>query len=85
MLPTETLEALLREAFPDAELRVQDLTGTRDHYELDIASDRFQGLAAVARHRLVYGTLREHMKEDIHALALRTYTLAEWQKRGSGS
>ncbi|QNM98310.1 BolA family protein [Chitinimonas koreensis] len=40
------------------------------HYRLRIVSERFTGLAAVARHRLVYGLLGEMMRRDIHALAI---------------
>jgi BolA protein len=48
------------------------------HYRLTIVSRRFEGLNAVARHRLVYETLGELMQKGIHALAISAYTPEEF-------
>lgn len=40
------------------------------HYRLTIVSSRFAGLGTVARHRLIYETLGDLMKREIHALAI---------------
>jgi BolA protein len=44
------------------------------HYRLTIVSPRFAGLGTVARHRLIYETLGDLMKRDIHALAIEART-----------
>jgi len=44
--------------------------GGASHFRVRIVSEAFQGLAPVARHRLVYGAVGELLKSDIHALAL---------------
>lgn len=44
------------------------------HYRLTIVSERFAGLSAVARHRLVYQALGEMMRTQIHALAIDART-----------
>lgn len=48
------------------------------HYRLTVVSSRFQGLNAVARHRLVYETLGDLMQKGIHALAIGAYTPEEF-------
>jgi BolA protein len=48
------------------------------HFRATIVSDRFAGLSRVVRQRLVYQVLAAEMKSEIHALALRTFTPAEW-------
>jgi BolA protein len=48
------------------------------HFRATIVSERFAGLSRVARQRLVYEVLAAEMKREIHALALRTLTPAEW-------
>jgi BolA family transcriptional regulator, general stress-responsive regulator len=48
------------------------------HFRATIVSHRFEGLSRIARQRLVYGVLAAEMKSEIHALALRTLTPAEW-------
>lgn len=52
--------------------------GAGGHYSLLIVSERFAGLNAVARHRLVYEALGDLMQKGIHALAIRAYTTDEF-------
>lgn len=49
----------------------------RGHFALDIVADQFEGVASLARHRLVYQALGEMMQSDIHALSIRARTTAE--------
>lgn len=71
MLQTE-LEARLREAFPDAQIAVEDLAGDGDHYRARIVSTAFKGLPRVRQHQLVYDALGGRMGNELHALALQT-------------
>ena len=66
------IEQRLLQDFPDAELQVVDLTGTGDHWRIDIKSARFKNLNPIAQHRLVYQALDEFMPGAIHALQLNT-------------
>jgi BolA family transcriptional regulator, general stress-responsive regulator len=47
------------------------------HYRLLLVSPRFNGLATMARHRLVYDALREFMGGKIHALSITARTPTE--------
>ena len=66
------IEADLREAFPDAEIQIQDLAGDGDHYRARIVSTAFAGLPRVRQHQLVYAALKGKMGGVLHALALET-------------
>ncbi|HEY3798791.1 MAG TPA: BolA family transcriptional regulator [Caulobacteraceae bacterium] len=66
------LEAELREAFPGAEIAVEDLAGDGDHYRARIVSPRFAGLPRVRQHQLVYAALKGKVGGELHALALET-------------
>jgi stress-induced morphogen len=70
----ETLEHLLRQAFPEAsELQVVDRTGGGDHFQVTVESARFQGLSLVDQHRLVYAALDEPLRDGtIHELRIKT-------------
>jgi stress-induced morphogen len=70
----ESLRVLLAEAFPDAsELDVEDRTGTGDHFQVTVASSRFDGLSLVEQHRLVYDALAAPLADGtIHELRIRT-------------
>ncbi|HXH88221.1 MAG TPA: BolA/IbaG family iron-sulfur metabolism protein [Gaiellaceae bacterium] len=74
MTGSDTLEALLRDAFPGAsELAVEDRTGGGDHFQVIVTSDRFDGLSLVEQHRLVYDALAVPLADgSIHELRIRT-------------
>ncbi len=71
-MPIAELERSLREAFPDAEIQVDDLAGDGDHYKARIVSPAFAGLNRVRQHQLVYSALKGRMGGELHALALET-------------
>ena len=66
------IEALIREAFPDAQVTVTDLAGDGDHYGARIVSKAFAGKSRVQQHQLVYAALKGKMGGELHALALET-------------
>jgi Stress-induced morphogen (activity unknown) len=68
------LEANLREAFPDAQIAIDDLAGDGDHYRARIVSTAFAGLSRVKQHQLVYAALKGKVGGELHALALETST-----------
>ena len=41
-------------------------------------SPEFDGLSGIQRHQLVYAALGDRMREEIHALSMKTLTPAEW-------
>jgi stress-induced morphogen len=69
-----TLESLLAQAFPDAvELAVEDRTGGGDHWQVTIASARFDGLSRIEQHKLVYAALEQPLRDGtIHELRIKT-------------
>jgi BolA protein len=85
------MRGLLEAAFAPTALEVVDDShrhvghaGARDgrgHFIVDIVSERFAGLAPLARHRAVYAALGGMMSSDIHALSIRAATPAERETR----
>jgi BolA family transcriptional regulator, general stress-responsive regulator len=51
------------------------------HFKVVIVTDLFDGKRKVARHQQVYGLLAAQLEGPVHALALHTYTPAEWAER----
>lgn len=51
------------------------------HYRLHLVSDRFTGLSRLARHRLVYDSLRNMMPSEIHALTIIAVAPSEQQQQ----
>lgn len=71
-MPVEELRRYLTEAFPDAEIAIEDLAGDGDHYRARIVSAAFAGMPRVRQHQLVYAALKGRMGGELHALALET-------------
>lgn len=57
-----------------------EVNGDGRHFDAVIISPEFEGLRMVARHQRVYAVLGERMKEEIHAISLKTYTPAEYEQ-----
>jgi stress-induced morphogen len=67
------IEALLGGAFPGDDVSVVDRTGGGDHFQVTVASARFEGLSLVEQHRLVYDALAEPLGDGtIHELRITT-------------
>ncbi|MBM2577046.1 BolA family transcriptional regulator [Jannaschia sp. Os4] len=69
------IEALIRDAFPEAQITITDLAGDGNHYAAEVIDDSFRGLTRVAQQRAVYAALKGKMdgpSGELHALALTT-------------
>lgn len=58
---------------------VLEVQGDGRHFDAIIISPEFEGLRMIARHQRVYAVLGDRMKEEIHAISLKTYTPAEFE------
>jgi acid stress-induced BolA-like protein IbaG/YrbA len=58
-----------------------EVRGDGAHFEAVVVSPAFAGLPRVRQHQLVYGALGERMREEIHALSMKTYSPEEWAAR----
>ena len=66
------IESLIKDAMPDAEVRIDDLRGDGDHYLANVVSSAFIGKSRVQQHQMVYEALQGRMGGELHALALQT-------------
>jgi stress-induced morphogen len=67
-----SIESLIKESIPDAEVTIQDLAGDGDHYAALVVSSTFAGKTRVQQHQMVYRALEGRMGGELHALALQT-------------
>ncbi len=59
-----------------------EVVGDGQHFQALIVSAQFAGRSRVQRHQLVYAALGDRMREEIHALSMRTLTPEEWRPGG---
>jgi acid stress-induced BolA-like protein IbaG/YrbA len=68
---------LIQQGLPQAQVQVHSDDNT--HFEAVIVSEEFSGKRPLARHQMVYQCLGKLMGNEIHALAIRAHTPAEWR------
>ncbi len=71
-MPASEIEALIKAAFPDAQITIEDLAGDNDHFAATVVSEAFRGIPRVRQHQMVYAALQGRMGGELHALALQT-------------
>ncbi|PSW19620.1 transcriptional regulator BolA [Photobacterium sanctipauli] len=88
----ERIQEKLQDAFSPLHLEVINESymhavpeGSESHFKVVIVSAQFEGVRLIGRHRSVNGVLAEELANDIHALAMHTYTEAEWQGMSEGA
>ncbi len=55
--------------------------GSESHFKVIIVCDAFDSTSLIQRHRMINETLADELKDQIHALALHTYTQEDWVKK----
>jgi len=73
-MAAEDIARMIKESFPDAEVRIEDLAGDGNHYAATVISEAFRGKSRVQQHQMVYDALKGNMGDVLHALALKTAT-----------
>ena len=66
------IEKLLKDAFPDSAINIQDLAGDGNHYSAEVISAQFQGKSKIEQHKMVYNSLKGKMGNELHALVIKT-------------
>ena len=82
------IENKLAEALQPAHLEVINESGNHNvpagsesHFKVVIVTNEFEGKMLIARHRMINEILADELQNKIHALALHTYTEAEWKEK----
>lgn len=73
-MAAQEIEAMIKAAFPDAAVEIDDLAGDGDHYAARVTSAAFRGMPRVKQHQAVYNALGGRMGGVLHALQLTTAT-----------
>lgn len=72
-MTTEQMILRLQENYPDSTIEVFDLTGTQDHWEVFIESNKFTGMTRIQQHQHVMGCFGPELKTgEVHALSIKT-------------
>ncbi|MGZ5038812.1 MAG: BolA family protein [Usitatibacter sp.] len=78
MVEPSSIEQSIRAGIACTHLEVR---GDGAHFDAVIVSPAFEGLTRVRQHQLVYAALGDRMREEIHALSMKTFSPGEWAAR----
>jgi BolA protein len=59
--------------------------GSESHFKVVLVTPKFDGQRLIKRHRAVNAVLKDELADQIHALALHTYSDQEWQSLSGNS
>lgn len=68
----ETLEKMIKDELPGANVRIDDVRGDGEHYAAHITYSGFVGKNRVQQHQMVYASLKGKMGNELHALQIHT-------------
>lgn len=74
----EEIKVLIEKGLPSSTVAVR---GDGTHFEATVVSRDFEGKSLIEQHQIVYSALGDAMKEQIHALSLKTYTPHQWERK----
>ncbi|MGH8720587.1 MAG: BolA family protein [Burkholderiales bacterium] len=79
MVTTESIESSIRAGLACERVEV---AGDGQHFQALVVSAAFAGKSRIQRHQLVYAAMGERMREEVHALSMKTLTPAEFAAGG---
>ena len=74
MVTTESIESSIRAGLACERVEV---IGDGQHFQALVVSPAFAGKSRIQRHQLVYAAMGERMREEVHALSMKTLTPEE--------
>jgi len=80
MNPLQMVKDLIESKLKDSLVQVGDMTGTLDHLDILVVSDEFKGKMLIDQHQIVMDILREPLKDQIHAVKIKTITKEKYNK-----
>lgn len=84
MLAHEIKERIEQE-IPGSVCFINEFSGGTDHYNVTVVSDAFEGMALLARHRMVMELFKEEIhSEEIHAFSIKALTKKQWESQRQG-
>ncbi len=80
----EQLKSRIEVLGAGTQVSVSDLTGTMDHYQVQVVSSAFAGKMMIEQHRMVMATVQAEIDSgEVHALSMKTYTPEQFEKAQS--
>lgn len=81
-MTADQLAARITQLHPDTQVKVTDLTGTEDHWQVEVVSPAFEGKMMVEQHRMIMSLLKSEIdSNEVHALSMKTFSPTQYAKK----
>jgi len=78
LVTSENIKQYIESSLPCDQVQVEGNDG--QHFHAIIVSAEFRGISMIQQHQLVYKALGDKMKQEIHALSMKTFTPEQWSE-----
>lgn len=78
------IEDLIKSGISDAQVFVEDMTGTSDHLAITVVSDAFKGKLLIEQHQMLMDLLKGELQQRLHAVKLQTFTKEKFSQLQQG-
>jgi len=72
LITEEEVKRLIEAGIDDARVTVRDMTGTMDHFDVEVVSPAFEGKSILEQHKMVHAAVGQHLTTTIHAMQIKT-------------
>ena len=72
MISPYEIEQMILKILPGSQVKVLDMTGTADHFDIVVVSEAFKDKSLIEQHKMVFSILEKEMDNRIHAIRLKT-------------
>ena len=84
-MTADELKARIQQLHPETLVNVTDLTGTMDHWQVEVVSPVFEGKLTFERQKMIMALLKNEIAtEEVHALTMKTFSPAQYQAKQAG-
>lgn len=75
IMTPEQLSERIKQLHPETTVKATDLTGTQDHYQVEVVSPAFVGKTTIEQHKMIMALLKSEINSnEVHALSMKTWT-----------
>jgi acid stress-induced BolA-like protein IbaG/YrbA len=86
VMTADELKARIQQLHPETQVKVTDLTGTMDHWQVEVVSPVFEGKLTFERQKMIMALLKNEIAtEEVHALTMKTFSPAQYQAKQAGN
>jgi len=79
-MTADEMKTRIQTLHPETLVKVTDLTGTMDHWQVEVVSPAFEGKLTFERQKMIMGLFKNEIAtEEVHALTMKTYTPSQYQ------